>query len=330
MEQCLISVIVPVFNVEGQLGRCIDSILVQTYRNFELILIDDGSTDRSPQICDNFTGRDKRVKVIHIPNGGLSKARNLGIKESAGRYLTFVDSDDYLADDYLSFLAALLKKYNTDIAGCQHQPFSDERKELRCIGKAKEYVFSGQEAVADLCYKKHITCSAWGKLYKKELFETIRYPEGRLYEDIGTTYRLYMQSQRVVQSNERKYFYNQRMGSIMNSAFSGKKMDRVYMAEKIYREVGGISRELELAAVSRMLISNMIVLRELPYGSVEFQKEEHMVKNNIKKYRKTVLLDKKAKKLYRLVAALSYLNMRLLQRLGHLYKILSGYIMKEL
>lgn len=327
MQNELISVIIPVYNVENYLSRCVDSIINQTYSNLEIILVDDGSTDSSGVMCDEYKKKDKRITVIHQENGGLSQARNSGMKVMNGKYVTFVDSDDYISKDYIEYLFKLIVRYKADISICLHRNFyEDGTLEKKKKNKRKSIVlFSGQDAVIDLCYQKHIPNSAWGKLYKSKLFRNVVYPVGKLYEDLGTTYKLFLKSNRVVFSPKEKYYYFQRRDSIMHFKFSIKNMDRVKLSEKLYKDVKDISDELKMAAVSRMFISNMQVLREFPFGDVQYQEEEEYIKKNIKFYRKKVLFDKRAKRINRLIALSTYFDLEGVQRLGKLYKFFYRY-----
>lgn len=321
MNGDLISIIVPVYNVERYLERCVDSIINQTYFNCEIILIDDGSTDNSARICDEYKERDSRILVIHKKNGGLSDARNKGIDIAKGKYITFIDSDDFVAEDYLEFLYDLLLSAKADVSVCLYQKYdkvSDIKKKQGI--KKEETVFSGEEAVIDLCYQKNIPNSAWGKLYKRSLFENIRYPRNRLYEDLGTTYKILVQCTRVSFSSQKKYYYYQRVGSIMNKKFSESNMDRIIVSKELLNTLGRRNTVLYKAAVSRFFISNIQVLRELPLKNQNFNSDLQIIKKNIKKYRKTVLMDKSAKKINRIIAIFSCFPAEYFQKLGLLYK----------
>lgn len=191
--QDLISVIVPVYKVEKYLKRCVDSILAQTYPCLEVILVDDGSPDGCPAICDEYAREDRRVRVIHKENGGLSDARNAGIDAAKGKFLGFVDSDDYVHPRFYELLLQALKEEGADIAGCDVKKVCKtekiEEKEQQPIQRT---VYSGREATANL-YD--------AQMYKKELFEEIRFPKGKLHEDEFTSYKLLYQSESVVYIN---------------------------------------------------------------------------------------------------------------------------------
>lgn len=213
----LISVIIPVYNVKTYLRECIDSVFAQTYTNIEIILIDDGSSDGSSYICDEYSKLDNRVIVVHQENGGLSSARNAGIQIAQGSYLTFIDSDDYIHIDMLSILLDEIIKYKADIACCSYSSY-----ELQNIKEREDVLLKKEEAISRLLDENGYKCYAWNKLYKRELFEEIRYPIGKWFEDIITTYKLFSKSQSVVYTNQKLYFYRLRKDSITQSAFSQK------------------------------------------------------------------------------------------------------------
>ena len=222
-----ISIIVPVYNVEEYLPRCIDSILAQTFTDFELILVDDGSPDNCPQICDDYAQKDNRIKVIHKENGGLSSARNAGIELAISDFVGFVDSDDWIDPNMYSVLYNLQKKYNADIAECSFVKctafeFCDHSNTML------EKVFSKEAAVIQLykceCYGSTV---AWNKLYKKSLFDDLKYPVGRNNEDQFLTPRLFFVANKVASCNYVGYYYYYRENSIMNSNFTIKKIDAV-------------------------------------------------------------------------------------------------------
>ena len=204
----LISVVVPVYKVERYLSRCIDSILNQTFNDFELILVDDGSPDSCGDICEKYAKTDNRITVIHRENGGLSAARNSGIKwalkNSDSEWITFVDSDDWLHPDYLKILLECAKKFNTEVSVCNFLRTSDNavnsmlEKKLNVQKQSCEDFFINYNLNAVV---------AWGKLYKKYFFEDILYPEGRLHEDEFTTYKILFQCDYTCFVDETLYYY---------------------------------------------------------------------------------------------------------------------------
>lgn len=211
-----ISVIVPIYNVEKYLSRCVDSILNSNYKNLEIILVDDGSTDSCGHICDEYKMKDRRIKVIHKENGGLSDARNKGIDIATGDYISFVDSDDAIDNDMFDYLLKILLENKCDISVCNYITFStiELPKSISKYSKTKVYT---NESALDILLNGKISHSdyAWNKLYKRDLFKNIRYPVGRKMEDIGTTYKLYYIAKKIVIGDAIKYYYYQRNNSIL-------------------------------------------------------------------------------------------------------------------
>lgn len=230
----LVSVIIPVYKVEPYLRECLDSVINQTYRNLEIILVDDGSPDECPKICDEYAERDSRVKVIHKENGGLSDARNKGIDIATGEYITFVDSDDVIHEIYVESLYDNLKKTNSDISVCQSISFNDSQKIKEIEVSNERYVLSGNDAVQDLykrlCRIKKIKSfgvgvTAWGKMFARKIFSNIRFPYGMLHEDDAVSPKVLYQSNSVCVISSRLYCYRVTDNSIMNSPFSIKRYD---------------------------------------------------------------------------------------------------------
>ena len=198
METELISVIVPVYNVERYLRRCVDSILHQTYQDLEVLLVDDGSTDASGAICDEYAAREERVTAVHQKNGGLSAARNTGLERAKGTYLCFVDSDDFLDSRMLETLCRDLQEQNADVAVVGFRMFEREEELAPAELTVPVQCMTGREAIRSTLVSDELGDFAWNKLYKRELFRDIRYPLGRMMEDQGTTYRIFQQCSKVV------------------------------------------------------------------------------------------------------------------------------------
>ena len=232
MNNHLISIVVPVYNVSMYLRDCLETILRQTYNNFELILVDDGSTDDSGKICEFYSSKDNRVSVIHQNNGGLSSARNAGIEVAQGSYITFVDSDDYLSVYYLQMLYEAIVKNEAEISICDFKSVAENNKpelEEKIKNKIDEVLLSPQNAIKNVYLDKYhgVDFVAWAKLYKTSLFKDagISYPEGRLHEDTFTTYKLLYIAKKVVYIDVPLYFYRNREGSITTVAFNIKRLD---------------------------------------------------------------------------------------------------------
>ena len=248
----MISVILPVYNVQDTLERAVESVQNQTYQNFEIILVNDGSTDGSGQICDELAATDERIRVIHKPNGGLSSARNAGIEAAKGEFLSFLDSDDYFAESL-------------------YEEFSNARKEnpdmelyifnvIRVSGTTEEV----QEAVHSVSRDKEHNVSllfdfsglnfyAWNKIYAKHLFEKVRFPEGKLYEDTMPSYETTSLAKEVVTSEFPGIYYIQNEGSIVASSFNPKQYDNVTERIRLLQAVQNDFPALEGKALERLL-----------------------------------------------------------------------------
>lgn len=222
----LVSVIVPVYNVEKYVRRCVHSILAQTYSKLEVLLIDDGSQDQSGMICEEYPIKDSRVRVIHQENGGLSSARNTGIEEAKGEYLAFVDSDDFIAKNFVERLLKACKETGSEIAQCRWECVTGDSLTKQSQLEETSRVYSGYETLeqmyeADGAY--YIV--AWNKLYFAKLFADIRYPIGRIHEDEATTYRLLEKAEKVVVLDTSLYGYFTSDASITRNQFKLQRLD---------------------------------------------------------------------------------------------------------
>lgn len=216
MPEPLVSIIVPIYKVEPYLRRCLDSIVNQTYTNLEIILVDDGSPDNCPQICDKYAEKDKRIVVVHKKNGGLSDARNVGLDICQGEYISFVDSDDWVSETYIKALIRLIAENDSDIAICEHLKTAEEKTKKEFFVDKKNY--SSKEALLRLFAKNNITyVVSWGKLYKNSLFASFRFPIGKYHEDEFTTYILFYNSKKISYTSEILYYYYQRSDSIVST-----------------------------------------------------------------------------------------------------------------
>ncbi len=217
-----VSLILPVYNVEKYLPQCLDSIQKQSYKNMEIIIVNDGSTDGSGQICETFSKRDTRVKYIQKKNGGLSKY-------AVGDYIVFVDSDDFIRSGMISSLVEVMECSHADIACCNYEVCNEQSGVIYShkINIKSMQVFTRQQAIDVLFYETFFQCYAWNKMYKRELFTDIKYPEGRLYEDIVTTYRLFRSSEMIAFIPDSLYCYRRREGSITQKQFKPKSYDLI-------------------------------------------------------------------------------------------------------
>ncbi len=234
----LISVIIPVYNVAKVLERCVESVRAQVYPNLEIILIDDGSTDMSGAFCEVFAKKDRRIKVIHQSNQGLSAARNAGLKIAKGKWVTFVDSDDSIRPDMIDILHRLCYTNRTKMSICG---FYEVRKdgEGQIIPKQQptERVLSTMECLRAMLCEEGFSMSAWGKLYARELFDLVTFPEHRLYEDVGTTYKLVLQCPEIAVTSAQEYNYYQNADSITKQSFSLRKMDLIDLTDQMCDDI---------------------------------------------------------------------------------------------
>ena len=223
----LISIIIPVYNAGKYLDKCISSAANQTYRNIEILLIDDGSTDASKEICDSWSSQEDKIRVIHQENGGVSKARNTGVKNARGNFLMMIDSDDYISPFMVEELFRGYSLTNADIVICDYEQ-----------GELREYSFvAGLSDFRDMDFKMIMNCvyseghdalryiSPWGKLYKKALFNGLTYPEGRIFEDIYITHQILYKAERIVVTDQKLMYYFRHADSIMHRPFHLGKLD---------------------------------------------------------------------------------------------------------
>lgn len=227
-ESCmesLISVIIPIYNVEKYLKECVDSIINQTYKNLEIILVDDGSPDNCGKICDEYADKDSRIKVIHKKNGGLSDARNAGMTISTGEYLVFVDSDDYMTADGIEYLYKLARENNAQLVIGGTEKFIDEANEIIYTSYNKnlnEEVFTKEAAIKDFFLNG---CASWARIYKREVHMNILFPIDEINEDEAIVLSVIDKCTKIMKSNKIVYNYRYRPESITSSTFSLKKMD---------------------------------------------------------------------------------------------------------
>lgn len=258
MKNPLVSVVVPVFNVEHYLRECLDSIVTQTYTNIEVILVDDGSTDSSGHICDEYAQRDCRITVIHKENGGLSDARNTGIDACSGQFIGFVDSDDYVDPRFIELMLTPLLSGESDISVCQfHQVYVHGQtcQRVEEEGKVSVEYISNMEALKLLIQRRWdaVPVSACSKVYDVKLWKEIRFPKGHLYEDEYVAHLLLHKAKRVALVHERLYYYYKRIDSITVSNYTLRHLDDVRAQEACLQYLQNNSL-IELAEMAKALL----------------------------------------------------------------------------
>lgn len=263
----MISVIVPIYNVEPYLDKCIGSIVNQSYKNLEIILVDDGSPDRCPEICDQWATRDNRIRVIHKENGGLSNARNAGLAVATGELIGFVDSDDWITQEMYQLLYDNMVKCQSDIAACGVEMVWENGKEPCVLTKQGSSVMDNREAMYAVVEEKWIQAPVWYKLYKAELVKDIFFPVGKYHEDVFWTYQVVAKAKKVSVFDTICYYYVQRANSIMGTDYSIKRLDaleakvcRLDYYKKYYPE---FAEKVQLDLFYYCLWSGQSVLRYL-------------------------------------------------------------------
>ena len=319
----LVSIIIPVYKVEEcYLRNSIESVLTQTYENIEVIIIDDGSPDNCGSICDKYADMDKRVSVYHLSNGGVSLARNYGLEHCHGDYIMFVDSDDYLAKNYVENMLEQCLKYDVDCicSKCRYvtkmEVENDRQKKLSCE------IFSKEEALDELFYLKKVSTgleigAVWGTLYKYKLISTIRFEANVIMaEDFLFKYNVFRTSSKIAILDYDDYYYLQRVTSAMHNGFNKKRLNTIRVLERYLNtltekhRIGFIARSVNIAFSILMMIPN----------TREFECEREVVISFIKKYRWLALVKSKARLKVKIAIVYSYINTNLISNIFNIEK----------
>ena len=298
MTEKLISIVVPVYKVEQYLDRCVDSIVNQTYKNLEIILVDDGSPDNCPQMCDEWAKKDNRIKVIHKENGGLANARNTGIDICTGDYVLFVDSDDYIESDMVEFLLKLSLENDADVSRCGfYFDYSDGRDVSQFTDCSIKFL-DKTEAIIDLA-TSGFGGTAWNKLYKKDIIKTHLYDKSDgCSEDIMHNFRVYQDVSKIVFCDEPKYHYVLRKNSITNNTFGHGAFDIIRAKKKIIDYAKDFS-EIMPYAVKGYIISAYIVLSGCIQNNA-FKDDKNKLIKSILKYKKEIYTSSLYSKSYKI------------------------------
>lgn len=272
MEKDVVSVIVPIYNIEKYIDRCVESIVAQTYQNLEIILVDDGSTDNSGLICDEWEKKDKRIEVIHKINGGLSDARNTGIEKSRGELVSFIDGDDEIDKEMYEKLVKVLYRNNADISMCRMKKIEPNREypTREFLNDSDEIIFDGKEAMRFLLLD-NIDCSVCLKVYRRKLFNELRFPFGKTNEDFAVLYKLFYRSKRIVYIQDILYFYYYRKQSITSSSFSIKQFDKLDNCLDMIAYISDNAPDIIDEARYYLLMQSMYLLKKLCLENMENQ-----------------------------------------------------------
>ncbi len=283
MELPIITVIIPVYNVEKYIDRCILSVINQTYKNLEIILVDDGSPDRCGKICDEYAKKDNRIKVIHKENGGLSDARNAGLDIASGDYIGFVDSDDYIHPDMYKLLYEAVSEYSADVAECKHRKIIGKKYKNPQPFKIKPdiQVFSGTEFAEKKVIGDYLnSIIVCNKLYKSERWKTLRFPQGKFTEDSYVAFDACYSADKIVVTDAELYFYLMRPGSISNSSGMKKAEDGVegynHMIERCNQSAA--SPEAKQKYMNVLTLCRQARILDAYYTAYELKNQESLKK----------------------------------------------------
>ena len=312
----LISVIIPVYNVEKYIEKCILSVCNQNYKNIEIILVNDGAKDSSGVLCDKLADADSRIKVIHKENGGVSSARNTGIERANGDFICFIDGDDYVSSDYVSDMLNVAEKTDSDIVTSnQYKIWNDGKTEELFSQKAEKgsyFIKSGTDTLADMLYGKTCYATCCCKLYKKEIFESIRFPKLSMGEDSFTMYQCFLKAEKVAHLYKPNYYYVQHESSAMHTTNYDKFYDYIELSDTFMNTVNSNYSELFLPAVNRLIENNFWVYMKMKNQPERYSLQIEHIIENIKKYRKYALTDKNVALRTRAACLISYFGIKTL------------------
>ena len=302
MYNDLISVIIPIYNVERYLKKCLDTVCSQTYTNLQIILVDDGSTDKSGYLADKAAEKDHRIEVIHKTNGGASDARNFGIDKVKGKYMTFIDSDDYISTDFIEYMYQNIIRYDAQIVVSGVIKTKNENDSSRLDVQSIE-IMDKKEALKEMLYARKFSTSPCGKLYLTDLFSDVRYPYGKLYEDLHTIYKVFNKAEKIVYGSQICYYYLRRPGSTLVSGFSPKYMDAIEALQNLEKDIPIEEYGLTNAYSSQMIECISAMFERNPSSK---QIKDLGLWDLFREHRKVVVRDKNASKRVRGYAYLSY------------------------
>lgn len=288
MYNDLISVIVPIYKVEDYLDKCVDSILNQTYSDLEIFLVDDGSPDSCGEKCDEYAKKDARVRVIHKTNGGLSDARNVALDKITGKYVTFIDSDDYVGNNYIKSMYEALVENDADLAVCSFAYIKENGEFINRPQDSRKVIrLSQKKALYEMLRTKYYSNSAWGKLYRSDHFKDIRYPKGEIYEDIPTTYKLFLKATSVVYVDYVQYYYLYRAAGISKASFKPNRMNAVTYCQDMIDIILKRYPDLNNVAECRLLDAYIGVYKSL--NTVEAERYREKIEFKIKQLCKSII-----------------------------------------
>lgn len=321
MKENVVSLIIPIYNQEKYLAECIESVINQDYKNIEIILVNDGSSDSSIDICRKYQEIDSRITIAEKENGGLSSARNYGLELASGEYISFVDSDDFISPTYVSNLYKAMTSTDSDISMCGYIKFS-KKEDINFIQNVQIEEFSPRDALKKILYQKNQTyfsVSVCNKLFRRYIFDNIRFPEGKTYEDVAIITDLIEKSKKVSCIYSCDYYYRINPMSITNIKFSKKNMDVIYFTERII-DYFKDDYEFQMAAISMFFRRNIEMLSKYYVAKYNDNEIKNILKTNIKKYRKKILFDRNSKMSSKISAFISYFSIKFVVIMRNLLK----------
>lgn len=311
-KKSLVSIIIPVYNVEKFVKKSILSAMNQTYQNLEIVVVNDGSTDNSDKICHELEKEDNRVKVYDKKNGGVSSARNFGIKHATGEYIMFLDGDDILTINAVEGLLEIIQKEKADICIGKGITVSETANIYSEPILQNKYikVFNAEDAIANALYEIDFSLSCHKKLYKRDTFKNISFPIGKTFEDLATIYKVFLNSNKIVYVNFYMYYYILRAGSIVSSLNPLKNTDFLDSALEVQKYIAKNKPKLLKAANYKLFSAALELFVKYPLSnkqlSVQNKEDKKTIWKTIKKYRAEIFMNSKSRTKYRILSFVSY------------------------
>ena len=315
----LVTIIIPVYNVEKYLKSCVESLTKQTHKDIEIILVDDGSPDNSGILCDTLAETDSRIVVIHKENGGVSSARNAALDIMKGDFVTFVDGDDYVDEDFISCMYNAITKNNADIATCGHYrvEFDGTLKSIYTLSDNADDIIckTGIESLTDMFYGETCSASSGSKLYKKSFFDKLRFPGYVMGEDTYVVYHAFSEAKKIAHTNKPRYYYVQHESSVTNKKANYIKFyDYVRLYDHILEVDKNLANKTYFNSLANRLIENNFwVYMKLRNEPDKYNGEKQHIMDNIKTFRKYVITNKKSEFRVKAACILSYLGPKMIK-----------------
>ena len=319
----MISIIVPVYNLEGYIDKTLECIINQIYKDIEVLVVDDGSTDNSLKILNEWACKDNRIKVFHQENAGAAAARNTALDNMTGEYVVFVDGDDLISKDFIELLYQDITSHGTDISICQYDNITEEQYnsfELEPVKPATiDKTYTTKQAIYKLLYQVEFDSQMWVKIYKSRLFADLRFPVGNVFEDFAIIYDVFFKAKKISYINHTGYYYLLRNTSTTLKGFSQKKMDLIDALDDIGSKILSKYKEdaFKRAVASRTVRGNFHIYLQIPRDK-EYEDYRKRIENNIKANRKLVLSDKHSRFGTKAALLITYLGFGTFYRLKNL------------